>query len=136
LEAGRSGSREKFTDACSKTETGTVLGTTPYTAPELIKGFEPTPAGDGYALAVMALELFTGARPHQGTAIHALLYSIVEEPPLLPDDLARPSALTIPFPGFTSRWTMPTACADGPELRRQRHGLNPRGEGRGARAGR
>jgi serine/threonine-protein kinase len=47
----------------SHTQTGTVLGTAGYLSPEQAAGGRATPASDLYALAVVAHELLTGARP-------------------------------------------------------------------------
>jgi len=47
----------------SLTMTGTVLGTAGYLSPEQAQGERATPASDRYALAVVAFELLTGARP-------------------------------------------------------------------------
>jgi predicted Ser/Thr protein kinase len=47
----------------SLTQTGTVLGTAGYLAPEQAMGQRATPASDRYALAVVAWELLTGERP-------------------------------------------------------------------------
>jgi tetratricopeptide (TPR) repeat protein len=47
----------------SLTQTGTVLGTAGYLAPEQASGQRATPASDRYALAVVAWELLTGERP-------------------------------------------------------------------------
>jgi predicted Ser/Thr protein kinase len=49
----------------SLTMTGTVLGTAGYLAPEQAQGDRAIPASDRYALAVVAWELLTGARPFQ-----------------------------------------------------------------------
>ena len=48
----------------SLTMTGTVLGTAGYLSPEQAQGERATPASDRYALAVVAFELLTGARPY------------------------------------------------------------------------
>jgi serine/threonine protein kinase len=50
----------------SSTQTGTVLGTAGYLSPEQAAGGRATPASDRYALAVVAHELLTGARPGAG----------------------------------------------------------------------
>jgi tRNA A-37 threonylcarbamoyl transferase component Bud32 len=50
----------------SLTETGTVLGTMGYLAPEQAAGGQVGPAADRYALAVVAYELLAGRRPHEG----------------------------------------------------------------------
>jgi serine/threonine protein kinase len=47
----------------SNTQTGVILGTAGYLAPEQASGGHATPASDEYALAVVAHELLTGARP-------------------------------------------------------------------------
>src|SRR5688572_27319413 len=45
------------------TQTGQVLGTAAYIAPEQAMGERSTPASDRYALAVVAFELLTGEKP-------------------------------------------------------------------------
>jgi serine/threonine-protein kinase len=55
----------------SLTQTGTVLGTASYLAPEQAKGERTTPASDLYSLAVVAFELFTGRRPFEGDSLAA-----------------------------------------------------------------
>jgi eukaryotic-like serine/threonine-protein kinase len=52
----------------SHTQTGTVLGTAGYLSPEQAAGGRATPASDRYALAVVAHELLTGARPGAAAA--------------------------------------------------------------------
>jgi len=47
----------------SNTQTGVILGTAGYLAPEQATGGRATAASDRYALAVVAHELLTGARP-------------------------------------------------------------------------
>jgi len=48
---------------------GTVRGTPFYMAPEQLRGAEPSPAWDVYALAMMALELLSGRHPFEGLTI-------------------------------------------------------------------
>jgi serine/threonine-protein kinase len=55
----------------SLTQTGTVLGTAAYLAPEQAKGERATRASDGYALAVVAFELLTGRRPFEAESVAA-----------------------------------------------------------------
>jgi eukaryotic-like serine/threonine-protein kinase len=49
------------------TSTGTVLGTSGYLAPERLEGARGTPAGDVYALGVVAYEALAGRPPFTGT---------------------------------------------------------------------
>ena len=55
----------------SNTQTGVILGTVGYLAPEQAAGGRATAASDRYALAVVAHELLTGARP--GPAVSSKL---------------------------------------------------------------
>lgn len=55
----------------SLTQTGTVLGTASYLAPEQAKGERTTPASDLYSLAVVAFELITGHRPFEAESAPA-----------------------------------------------------------------
>jgi serine/threonine-protein kinase len=55
----------------SLTQTGTVLGTAGYLAPEQALGQPTSPATDEYALAVVAFELLTGSRPFSADSIAA-----------------------------------------------------------------
>ena len=45
------------------TETGYVVGTLPYMAPERLRGDEVSPDWDLWALAVMSVEMIAGTRP-------------------------------------------------------------------------
>src|SRR3954454_14644643 len=55
----------------SLTQTGTVLGTASYLAPEQAKGERTIPASDRYSLGVVAFELLTGHRPFEADSIAA-----------------------------------------------------------------
>jgi len=48
---------------------GGLLGTLEYMAPEQLRGEEPRPAWDLWALAVVAYEMLTGSHPFAGTAV-------------------------------------------------------------------
>ena len=75
-------------DKSKLTTVGMIVGTPSYTAPELLKGAEATPASDRYALAVTAFEMFSGGRmPHPGDTLGAILYHIVHEPPVIPEGM-------------------------------------------------
>jgi serine/threonine-protein kinase len=67
----------------SLTEAGTVLGTAGYLAPEQARGETATPASDRYALAVVAFELLTGARPfeRESTTAEAMAHVSAPIPP-------------------------------------------------------
>ena len=62
------------------TEVGSVVGTAGYLAPEQAKGETATPASDRYALAVVAFELLTGARPFARESTTAEAMAHVREP--------------------------------------------------------
>src|SRR6266536_1855029 len=64
----------------SLTVDGTVLGTAGYLAPEQATGKRTSPASDRYALAVVAYELLTGARPFARASAAAEAAAHVSEP--------------------------------------------------------
>ena len=64
----------------SFTEAGTVVGTAGYLAPEQARGETATPASDRYALAVVAFELLTGARPFERESPTAEAMAHVSDP--------------------------------------------------------
>lgn len=65
------------------TQTGVVLGTPHYMAPEQLKG-DATPASDQYALGVTAYEMLAGQRPFRGaTAADLLQQHLAEQVPRL-----------------------------------------------------
>jgi eukaryotic-like serine/threonine-protein kinase len=63
------------------TATGTVLGTAAYISPEQAVGDPATAASDRYALAVVAYELLTGARPFEAENFAAQARAHVEDDP-------------------------------------------------------
>jgi serine/threonine-protein kinase len=68
----------KSLSAAVETETridtvaGTLIGTPRYMAPEQLRGEEPQPAWDIWALAVIAFEMIAGVHPLAGVAVPAL----------------------------------------------------------------
>jgi serine/threonine protein kinase len=74
------------------TSTGEFLGSPAYSAPELLKGAEPTPSSDRYAFAVTAFELLTGQLPHPGNNVAAVITHVLHEPPLIPAGMSGEAA--------------------------------------------
>ncbi|MEZ0294385.1 MAG: serine/threonine-protein kinase, partial [Solirubrobacteraceae bacterium] len=63
------------------TQTGQVLGTAAYLAPEQATGEPTTPASDRYSFAVVAFELLTGTKPFRAEGFAAQARAHVDEPP-------------------------------------------------------
>ena len=68
------------------TDTGTVLGTPVYMAPEQLQGGKLGPAVDIYALATMAFELLTNQKARRGRSAVEVAHQVVNEPPPDPRD--------------------------------------------------
>jgi eukaryotic-like serine/threonine-protein kinase len=79
----------------SVTQTGLVLGTAAYLAPEQAIGKPATPASDRYALGCIAFELLTGRRPfvEQGAANQARAHVEQDAPPPSSLDPSLPPAV-------------------------------------------
>jgi hypothetical protein len=78
------------------TQTGEVLGTPHYLAPEQAKGEPAGPLSDVYALAVVGYEMITGQRPFAGeTMVTTALAHISQPAPPLSDDVAEPLRTTV-----------------------------------------
>jgi serine/threonine-protein kinase len=60
------------------------LGTLAYAAPEQMRGEEITPAADIYAAGVIAYEMLTGARPHDGDNQATLITNALTQSPVSP----------------------------------------------------
>jgi serine/threonine-protein kinase len=65
----------------SLTDTGKVMGTAQYLAPEQALGNPATPAGDLYALGIIAYEALTGERPFTGQNHVAIALAQVQQMP-------------------------------------------------------
>jgi eukaryotic-like serine/threonine-protein kinase len=70
--------------AASLTNTGTLLGTMGYLAPERVSGQSATPASDLYALGVVGYECLTGQPPFQGEPLQVALAHRDQPFPALP----------------------------------------------------
>jgi serine/threonine-protein kinase len=83
----------------SVTETGSVLGTLGYLAPEQARGERVGPAADCYGFAVVAYQLLAGRRPfeHATGAAEALAATREEVPPISEQRPGLPRALDAVF---------------------------------------
>jgi serine/threonine protein kinase len=66
------------------TQTGVMIGTTQYMAPEQIELKPIDGRADQFALGVMAYEMLTGSRPFQGDSLASIIHQVlsVEPPPI------------------------------------------------------
>jgi tRNA A-37 threonylcarbamoyl transferase component Bud32 len=74
-------------EAVSLTQTGTVLGTAQYMAPEQARGRAVTPATDVYSMGVVLYELATGRLPFEGESPLAVALRHVQDEPTPPRQL-------------------------------------------------
>ena len=68
--------------ASDLTQTGTVLGTAQYVAPEQAEGHAVSAATDLYSIGVILYELLTGRVPFEGETVVAILLQHVKERPI------------------------------------------------------
>jgi serine/threonine-protein kinase len=96
----------------TKTQTGLLLGTPVYVAPEQVVGGAVDGRSDIFSLGVVLYEMLTGTVPFAGMAVGALLYSVLNEahPP--------PSAFNTKVPAVFER-ILARALAKHPDDRYQ-----------------
>ncbi len=81
----------RLADQVPLTQTGQVMGTAQYLAPEQATGQLATGSSDIYALGVIGYECITGHRPFSGESQIAIaLAQVNDAPPPLPDTLPTP----------------------------------------------
>ncbi|GIG68080.1 serine/threonine-protein kinase [Phytomonospora endophytica] len=70
------------------TETGMVIGTVTYTAPEHLADEDPAPAADIYSLGIVAYECLTGRTPFASDKVPAIINGHLNQtPPPLPEEI-------------------------------------------------
>jgi serine/threonine-protein kinase len=78
------------------TQTGEVLGTPHYLAPEQAQGRPAGPLSDVYALAVVGYEMLTGQRPFNGESMVTTALAHISQPaPQLSDEVGEPLRTTV-----------------------------------------
>lgn len=81
----------KSMGAAAVTQTGMVVGTAQYIAPEQAMGHSTTPAGDVYSLGVVGYECLSGRRPFTADSpVTVAMAHVHEDPPPLPDSVPAP----------------------------------------------
>lgn len=82
------------TGSLDLTQTGALLGTPLYMAPEQCRGEQLGPSVDVYSLGAMLYEMLTGAPPFRANTVPAMISKhLNEEPPLFPPELNLSPAL-------------------------------------------
>ncbi|WP_370948917.1 protein kinase [Amycolatopsis sp. cg5] len=75
----------QLVDATAITQTGEVVGTAAYMAPEQVLSRSVGPAADIYALGLVLLECLTGYREYPGTAVESAVARVHRQPVIPPD---------------------------------------------------
>lgn len=77
-------------DSTRLTTPGTLVGTAAYLSPEQVRGAEPAPASDIYALGLVLLEALTGQRAFPQTGTHEAALARLTSDPVIPAELGYP----------------------------------------------
>jgi serine/threonine protein kinase len=95
----------KIISGANTTVTGSLMGTPSYMSPEQIEAREVDGRSDQFSLAILAYEIFTGAKPFQADSIPAIAHLIVFGTRPMPHsvDPALPPALDVVFRRVFSR---------------------------------
>ncbi len=80
-ESGRLLSEDGSTLTASLTDSGTILGTAGYLAPEQVRGQPADHRADLFALGAILFEMATGRRAFQGDSAVATLYAVMHQDP-------------------------------------------------------
>jgi serine/threonine protein kinase len=70
-----------------KTQEGTLLGTPAYIAPEVLRGRQPGPLADVYALGIVLFEMVTGRTPFTGDGPYLVMEAALKQTPPKPSDI-------------------------------------------------
>ncbi|MDO9396780.1 MAG: protein kinase, partial [Herbiconiux sp.] len=73
-------------DSTRLTTPGTLVGTAAYLSPEQVRGAEPAPASDVYALGLLLIEALTGSRAFPQTGSHEAALARLSNDPEVPGD--------------------------------------------------
>jgi eukaryotic-like serine/threonine-protein kinase len=85
----------RVVDGSQMTQTGLVLGTPAYMAPEVLAGSRFDHRADMWAVGVILYELLSGRRPFEGQTVPSLVYKIVHEKPHPLNATGLPEALVL-----------------------------------------
>jgi beta-lactam-binding protein with PASTA domain/tRNA A-37 threonylcarbamoyl transferase component Bud32 len=114
--------------ATSHTQTGTLIGSVHYMAPELVSGRQATTATDQYALGVLLYELLTGEQPLDADNAMAIALRHAQEP--IPPPSARNPVVSAGLDAVVARATAAdpgTRFADMDEFAAALRGAVPEG---------